>query len=860
MKDRNFTEGRKSIRVSGSKNDCEAPCLEERGFVPIEFSKKYFSQGIVDYIEHDENLGLLDEKIAKFSKIYKDITTIPKCDNTVFKNQYIKKEGRLSILNNQNELGIFIYNIIKASANIESKKLLCIKSPIGSYKNRLLQYIYLKIAKELKSFLPFYIDLSLVERDPNITIETIIKEIGFVKTKLAGKPLLLILDNVRLFQCGFNYEKLFNYLRNVNCKIVVGADVSFTMNPHRSLGFNDPLIPETMFSYEINITSMNLNRCEECKDFIENCIKVFKDEHTSMKPLATTPRDIERLRDFFVKNQLIVLDAHRLKEFLIKKKSLKEEDLSSGIISLYDEAHSCVESDYKNAYLYEYTDSVVRFSGDWWQKITKHRSILDYFVAKYYAILLSNAIENNAPSLPNLVLPKNISRFLIPMITSGNHWEELINYIYGNYEKYDVVVRSQLVYFLGRVPNLLIRKRNISEKLADWKKIEQERYETESDEYQKKLRAFLLRSINVSLIYLGEFDALYSYMECLMTDKVFNEINRGFHLDYYGDKIVYWSGTGERVNLLDVIDKGKKTLLKLSIDIQAKLNLEITDSPETYVLILQLITYCDLIEARKNKIRDEWYLEYKEIRHAFVEKFLSLVEKNQNFKNKIGKIFSYFQKIRKDNIIEYNKYNRELNKARAGWERRRVDYPESISAHMYNVWLMGIMYLPEQVDHLQDKENYSDYDKHKILQLLLIHDLGEAVIGDIIRGEKEESKKKEEEEAINEIIKKYFPQDANEYFQLWKDSESGMPQNINAKIAKEIDYIQGVYQFCCYCVNKKIVFNSSDWKKWCEDIHFVKSTLGEELLKKAIFENPEFKGESALAKNIRKQKKFFELN
>lgn len=45
----------------------------------------------------------------------------------------------------------------------------------------------------------------------------------------------------------------------------------------------------------------------------------------------------------------------------------------------------------------------------------------------------------------------------------------------------------------------------------------------------------LLRSLIISLVYLGEKDKREEYLKMLLNYSVANQINRGFHLEYYGD-------------------------------------------------------------------------------------------------------------------------------------------------------------------------------------------------------------------------------------------------------------------------------------------------------------------------------------
>ncbi len=62
---------------------------------------------------------------------------------------------------------------------------------------------------------------------------------------------------------------------------------------------------------------------------------------------------------------------------------------------------------------------------------------------------------------------------------------------------------------------------------------------------------------------------------------------------------------------------------------------------------------------------------------------------------------------------------------RSGWVYYGIEQPETIMSHMYDAWLLGTLFLPTE-SHLKQ------YDKDRILQMLLIHDLGESITGDIM--------------------------------------------------------------------------------------------------------------------------------
>ena len=56
---------------------------------------------------------------------------------------------------------------------------------------------------------------------------------------------------------------------------------------------------------------------------------------------------------------------------------------------------------------------------------------------------------------------------------------------------------------------------------------------------------------------------------------------------------------------------------------------------------------------------------------------------------------------------------------RAGWKRVGIEHPESVAAHSWGVTLLCSLYCP------------TNLDKERVLQIALVHDLPEIVVGDI---------------------------------------------------------------------------------------------------------------------------------
>ncbi len=864
-------------------------------FLAYEFSKCFFSSSIKEYLEQHSTPSLsaissdLLIKIDEFSKIYKDIHTIRKCQDDL--TTETRKNGLLTVLNEEEKLGRFILKAIENSKSHEYKRIFCLKSPVGSYKNRLLQYIYLYCAATSKTFLPLYIDLSVFEGADSVgeKVNTLLKQLeNLISTAtLNNKTTLVFFDNVRRFECGMrnHYDQIFNFVNanDKDCKIVVGTD---TLNTATNRKDSNALSED--YINTVKITSLNLDRKKEAIAFIENCISCFKHD-VSLSGSTNYGKTADEILSTLIDLKFVALDAYIVKKMLeiMVSKSL-DGVLTHSLSGIYAIISNIKDTEcFEEAFLYDYDINKnwddFKKTSKWWRSAIDHRSVFDYYTAKYYYNCLKKILTNNGKisDLPDIILTNSINRFLLSMLNTKD-WEMFIEYIKLNFGVFDIdnttiycsdQIIAQVSFLIGRVPKealycLKRKKIDVSKILKEIKTLfdrslikmdnEYNNNATRENLQQLRIKYFLLRTIQVDLIKNGDINTLNEYIEQLISNKIANDVNTGYHLDYYGDVCVFDVPHHSfiNVNLQDLTSKGVNTLRKLCIKIENCIYKDSSDD-NFCMLTLNLYTYCELIQTRKisNSLNvDKYYIDnHIDKCTIFLNRFCSIMERNNNVEISRD-ILQYFLKKRdelnrKNFNRTYNKLNFELSKPRQGWLKRNISGAESISEHMYNTWLMAVIYLP---DIYEDEDRFSgEYSKGKILNLLLIHDIGEADIGDIIRGQKTNDDRSKEENAVHSFVDTFFPKLSMELIALWRSSES-KDNDINARIAKDIDYIQAVYQYCCYVKNGTSKFNEHDWESWCKDLEEISTNMGRKIIYNAILNNPEFtrENQSELSKAI----------
>lgn len=122
---------------------------------------------------------------------------------------------------------------------------------------------------------------------------------------------------------------------------------------------------------------------------------------------------------------------------------------------------------------------------------------------------------------------------------------------------------------------------------------------------------------------------------------------------------------------------------------------------------------------------------------------------------------------------------------RTGWVDIGVKQPESVADHTFGTAFLCMIYA--------DLENM---DALKLLRMALIHDLPEAVIGDLMPKQKNPETKEKEETAIREILS-LLPEGHRETFlAVWKEYKEG--ESREAKAVKQLDKIEMALQAAEY--------------------------------------------------------------
>jgi putative hydrolases of HD superfamily len=135
---------------------------------------------------------------------------------------------------------------------------------------------------------------------------------------------------------------------------------------------------------------------------------------------------------------------------------------------------------------------------------------------------------------------------------------------------------------------------------------------------------------------------------------------------------------------------------------------------------------------------------------------------------------------------------------RTGWvQKLGIENSESVASHTL---LMIIIVL-----YLSSKYSYSCKKKLKLIEMVLVHDVAESLIGDITPETMDILKKKEmEDEAFSHILKNVMPNNLKaELSAAWNEYQDD--KTIDSKLVHLVDKLEMILQANFYQENKKNV-------------------------------------------------------
>jgi 5'-deoxynucleotidase YfbR-like HD superfamily hydrolase len=665
--------------------------------------------------------------------------------------------------------------------------------------------------------------------DPNVDYKQIITHL--IQTQHRNK-FLIILDGYD--GCSESEEDVVSYLldnypeRN-KCKFVIATRQTgdaINTDPPDAISI-DP--DETLVFNSINI------RNQDASKFITDFLKISSNYRCAeIIDLEKRAKDfISMIEKFKIEDVDIFLLGLLKCKIKANSPDLYLSDLLKSYCREFLQEYQHYTPDFNTEKLLDRSAEIAFYEG--YQKLERgeidnfllelahgHPQVNDYLVARHviynFFKIVDDSNDNDFKKIDTVlkyVQPNRINRLCKEIINKkARYQKKALNAtkIVLKNDEFHPYSKAFACYIAGRLTNkrCAIRSKLI---LKDFK-------ETLKSDYSNNLKLntndlnlhiFLLRTVYVSLSYLNDRDAQKEYVLTLLKDKQADMLNRGFHLEYYGDE-PNEDPNNEPLQLLDKDSLGScsKTIRKLCSRLRSG------DGQINPLINIELHTVCSLVQHRlvKGSLDDESRTLVSDVIKLFLydSKYSNQVQPPELYKY-ISMIYQNLQERDFDIIGNiFLKFYKIKFQKRAGWvkEDRNMFVPdshvgESVADHTYGTYLIASFLLP-------DKWNKdSKYDKKQIIDMLLIHDLSEAITGDII-GKKETDRKNEEE--IYKEIELLDTYDGfaklNYIAKLWGDFER--EENLNSKIAKEIDKLDNLIQLWIYAADfNKIPHDFTEW-------------------------------------------------
>ena len=156
------------------------------------------------------------------------------------------------------------------------------------------------------------------------------------------------------------------------------------------------------------------------------------------------------------------------------------------------------------------------------------------------------------------------------------------------------------------------------------------------------------------------------------------------------------------------------------------------------------------------------------------------------FKISLGKeaipMLEQMRKPELDNIIKFSRMTGRLKRiSRSGWVEVGVDSPESVADHTFRTAILCMIF-----------SDLEDLDRLKMIQMALLHDLPETIVGDLTPSEKTGEALEREDAAMKQLLSLLPKGLRQRYLKLWL--EYGEHKTKEAKAVRQLEKLEMALQ------------------------------------------------------------------
>lgn len=810
---------------------------------------------------------LLIERNKKFphslyKKAYKNKDKVEEFRN--LSNEFYKKAFTLKNYNKVIETENLIDELANIVEDCNQEMVFKFLAPPGVGKNHLMQnlffYMMERFINEESDIIPIYVpfahfthvckdDANSVSAMYSLLVNDYVEVINYC-LKNPDVTAFVMFDSLVNYlispkppeTCA---KRLFSSLPNV--KKAMAIDRGPTRNPIRIK--KDYIFMEQPPRYTLEINAIFASDKEVAMDYLSSLCKVY--EYT------VSPEDIyEASKElgfgFLDPCVCELLEDEILGNYSNLSRLTMAEVYESHVLRILDGSQRALAETAKHVYQYMTTTETFEdeYSNDGWVVVATHETYTSFFLAYYLRNTLENYSKEKNIECFIRFYPKLVCRFLSMYLEKSNILQRaIIDLIKDKYADGTDAERARLIFWAAYIKNPALKAEIMQFVLDELKRVEPKIKENnkknpeEDTEGARSLQILYRILVQVSL-EMGKTNFIDGFLcNLLMSDQA-NSMNKGYLLFYYDDVLADY--TERSMRFYDHVEKGFKTLNRLDEVLEYELSNPRNSRPIELFLfsffsLLQTriefgtseVERVDLHEMTKNAIK--YFKQYKRRQSVLTSK----------------RTMRYFESMCEDFEL-FNEKNKKINFAaeilnpmlnpnltpRANWQNVKTSRVETIAEHLYGAFLIGMFLLPSENDASEG------YNKKEILDMLLIHDIGEVRAGDsatiVDESQRMIDDANEDKEMRMLMQKGTYNEIANlsSFYNQWSGFQDKM--NVNAKIAHDIDIIHTIYRFLLYYIESKENFSEEEIFAFTDRRNDIISDIGMKVYQTIILDNELF--------------------
>ncbi len=432
-----------------------------------------------------------------------------------------------------------------------------------------------------------------------------------------------------------------------------------------------------------------------------------------------------------------------------------------------------------------------------------HESVSNFLVANHviniFLLWEKDKETRNLPEVPE-VFPQTVNRFCKAIIQSDIHIQRVIVSAISNILDSDVhpYMKAHGCYLLGRV-----NERQLKEHAAAL--LEKTTRNPTYVKGEDKPILMVGRSAYISMTYLEKESMAIEYVDKLFEKDSWDMLNRGFHLEYYGDRSY---DPSRPLESMDDLKDWEKTYSQLTGSAK-RLKKGVANIVDIHTLF-SLAFHRHKSGCLQHSKKTELIILGRDI--------APMLCRYENLKRYVNRCVDSMESGNDPDVrIFTERYSLQFRK-RTGFTSRGLLMGQSIADHIYGSVAIAEHYLKDVYDGI------NAYSKERVVNLVSRHDDGEGRSGDYDPNDAEKFEKMKLENEYFQDLRLMLCNYSSyrDHPMLWEEFKTA--ESINAKIARNIDKIEN---YLCLRVYQSLGFEPNDIDEWIKDLESSLTGIGD---------------------------------